>query len=129
MGRTQLNTLATKLAMVLSFDGGLHDFSEGVAASLEDVRPKHLIHPHFGNRSSVDGLFGVIILDEVDRKLVLVGLPHGDGWAGRDRRIVSQRVWELYYRYFAELDGLFADLLDVDVGDYTVDNGIVFLRI
>ena len=127
MCRTRLNALSTKVTMVLSLDGGLHDFSEGVAAALEDVRPQHLIHPHFGDRSSVDGLLGVIVLDEVDRELVLVDRPHGDGWARRDRRIVSQRVRELYHRYLTELDGFFLDLLNV--GDYIVDDRIVFLRI
>lgn len=82
MGRTRLITLATKLAVVLSLDGGLHDFAEGVAAALEDVSPQHLVHPHLGGGPSVDGLLGVVVLDEVDRESILVDLAHGDGWAG-----------------------------------------------
>ena len=115
MGRTRLNTLATKLAVVLSIDGGLHDFSEGVAAALEDVSPQHLVHPHLGDGSSVDGLLGVVVLDEVDRESVLVDRSHRDGWARRDRWVVSQHVWEFNYLDPAELDGL---SLDLDVGDY-----------
>ena len=63
MGRTRLNTLTTQLAVVLSLDCGLHYFAEGVATTLEDMRPQHLIHPHLGNRSSVDGQLGVIVLE------------------------------------------------------------------
>ena len=119
MGRTRLNTLATKLTAVLGFDGGLHDFSEAMATALEDARPQHLIHPHLGCGSSMDGLLSVVVLNEIDREPVLVDRPHGDGWTGRDRWIISKGVWELDYFKSVELDDFSLDLLNV--GDYIVD--------
>ena len=106
MGGKRLNGLAAKLAAVLGFDGGLHDLSEGVATALEDMHPCRLVYPHLGDASSMHGLLGVVVFNEVDGKPALVNLPHGDGWPRRDRRVVSQCVRELYYLYTAKPDGL-----------------------
>jgi len=124
VGGTRLNALAAKLAGVLDFDGCLHDFSEGVSAALEDVRPQHLVHPHFLVGSSMDGLLGIVVFDEVDGEPVLMIVRHGDGWPGRDRWVVSQRVRELDDLYFAKFDDLFLVAFGfLDVGDGIADDG------
>ena len=66
VGSTRLNALATQLPGGLGLRGSLHDVSEGVAAALEDMRPQHLVRPHFLHGSSVDGLLGVVVFDEVN---------------------------------------------------------------
>lgn len=126
MAGKRLNGLVAKLAVVLGFDGGLHDLSEGVAAALEDVHPCRLVYPHFGYRSAMHGLLGVVVFNKVDGKPVLVNLPHGDGWAGRDRRVVSQCVRELYYLYSAKPDGLSFLGAQLKAGDCIIVYGFSF---
>ena len=123
VGSTRLDAVAAQLPSGLGLHGGLHDVSEGVAAALEDVRPQHLVHPHFLHGSAMDGLLGVVVFDEVDGEPVLMSVRHGYRRAERNRWVVAEHVWELYNLYFLEPDGFLSFL---DIGDDVGTGAIVF---
>ena len=108
-----------QLPSSLGLRGGLHNVSERVAAALEDMRPQQLVHPHFLHGSAMDGLLGVIVFDEVDRKSVLMSVGHGYRRAERDGWVVAKYIREFYNLDLVEADGF---LLFLDIGDDIADS-------
>jgi len=96
----------------------MHNVSEGVAAALEDMRPQHLVHFHLLHGSAMDGLLGVIVFDEIDRKPVLMSVGHGYWRAKRDGWVVAKYIGEFYNLDLVEPDGFLSFL---DIGDDVVD--------
>ena len=70
------------------------------------MHPQHLVHPHFLGGSSMDGLLGVVVCDEVDGEPVLMSVGHGNWRAERDRRIITKHVRKLEDLDFVELERL-----------------------
>ena len=66
----------------------------------------------------MDGLLGVVVFDEIDRKPVLMSVGHGHRRAERDGWVVAKYIREFYNLDLVKPDGFLSFL---DIGDDVVD--------